>query len=259
MNVNQHRSRLLCGSLVLLLSGSQGSAWADCGTLSGTPINCSSTNVGIGTISPPTSLLQTYTPSITANTDVLTLQAGFYSAINVEQRIKFDDVRGFHLAYLGAGSIAGTGGYLAFGTAVAGPGVAPVERMRIDNAGNVGIGTATMPYRLSVDGAIGARDVIVTNAQWSDYVFQPGHQLQPLSEVNAFIQANRHLPEIPSEAEVKEKGVSVGEMQAKLLAKIEELTLHMIAEHERNNRLESENRELHMRMERMEQRVEGKQ
>jgi len=94
--------------------------------------------------------------------------------------------------------------------------------------GNVGIGSASPPYRLTVDGTIGTREVVVTTTPWSDYVFQPGYRLRPLSEVNAFIQANHHLPEIPSEAEVKQKGVSVGEMQAKLLAKIEELTLHMI-------------------------------
>jgi hypothetical protein len=49
-----------------------------------------------------------------------------------------------------------------------------------------------------------------------------------LTEVASFIKEHHHLPEIPSEAEVKEKGVSVGDMQSKLLAKIEELTLHMI-------------------------------
>jgi hypothetical protein len=56
----------------------------------------------------------------------------------------------------------------------------------------------------------------------TDYVFRPGYRLLPLSEVNAYIQANHHLPDIPTEAEVKEKGVSVGDMQAKLLAKVEE-------------------------------------
>ena len=120
------------------------------------------------------------------------------------------------------------------------------ERLRITNSGNVGIGTAnTAGYKLAVDGSIGARDIVVTSTPWPDYVFQPGYRLRPLSEVNAFIQTNRHLPEIPSEAEVKEKGVSVGEMQAKLLAKIEELTLHMIE-------AEKQNRELRDRIARLE-------
>jgi hypothetical protein len=106
--------------------------------------------------------------------------------------------------------------------------------------GNVGIGTASPQYLFSVNGTIGTKDVIVTNTGWSDYVFLPGYRLRPLSEVNAYIHANHHLPDIPTEAEVKEKGVSVGEMQAKLLAKVEELTLHMIQMEERNERLEHE-------------------
>jgi hypothetical protein len=103
-----------------------------------------------------------------------------------------------------------------------------------------------------VNGTIGAKDVIVTNTGWSDYVFRSGYRLRPLSEVNAYIQANHHLPDIPSEAEVKEKGVSVGEMQTKLLAKIEEITLHMIQADDRNNRLEQQNRELQERIARLE-------
>ena len=88
-----------------------------------------------------------------------------------------------------------------------------------------------------MNGTIGAKEFLVTNTGWSDYVFAPGYKLRMLSEVSAFIQANHHLPDIPSEAEVKEKGVSVGEMQAKLLAKVEELTLHLIQQEKENNEL----------------------
>ena len=58
---------------------------------------------------------------------------------------------------------------------------------------------------------------------WSDYVFDAGYRLPPLGEVAEFIRENHHLPEIPSAAEGAKSGVSVGEMQAKLLAKIEGL------------------------------------
>ena len=121
----------------------------------------------------------------------------------------------------------------------------------LGDTGNVGIGTNIPQYKLAVNGTIGAKDVIVTNTGWADYVFRPGYRLRPLSEVGAYIQAHRRLPDIPSEAEVKEKGVSVGEMQAKLLAKIEELTLHMIQQ-------EKENRELRERLARLETRAAGR-
>jgi hypothetical protein len=120
-----------------------------------------------------------------------------------------------------------------------------LERMRITSTGNVGIGTTAPGYPLSVNGTIQAKEVLV-NTGWSDYVFDPGYRLQPLSEVATYVQENHHLPEIPSAAEVAEKGISLGNMQSKLLAKIEELTLHMI-------RAERENRELKERLVRLEQ------
>jgi predicted DNA-binding protein YlxM (UPF0122 family) len=129
----------------------------------------------------------------------------------------------------------------------------------VTSSGNVGIGTANPQYLLSVNGTIGTKDVIVTNTGWSDYVFQPGYRLRPLSEVSAYIQTHHHLPDIPSEAEVKEKGVSVGEMQSKLLAKVEELTLHMIQQDKENRDLrehmtqqEKENKELRERLAQLE-------
>ena len=95
--------------------------------------------------------------------------------------------------------------------------------------GNVGIGT-TNPgnYRLAVEGKIGAREVVVTTTAWADYVFEPTYDLRPLSEVEAFIKENKHLPEIPSAKEVEANGVSLGEMNVLLLKKVEELTLYLI-------------------------------
>ena len=119
--------------------------------------------------------------------------------------------------------------------------------------GNVGIGTTNPQQKLSVNGTVGAREVIVTTTGWSDYVFRPDYRLRPLNVVASYIRENHHLPDIPSEAEVQERGVSVGDMQAKLLAKIEELTLYMIRTQEEVSALREENRELRSTVENLEQ------
>ena len=99
----------------------------------------------------------------------------------------------------------------------------------ITKNGNVGIGTTTPgSYKLAVEGKIGAREIVVTTAPWADFVFDSNYDLMSLSDLDAFIKENKHLPEIPTTKEVSENGVSVGEMNAKLLQKIEELTLHTI-------------------------------
>jgi hypothetical protein len=96
-------------------------------------------------------------------------------------------------------------------------------------SGNVGIGTTNPTEKLSVNGKIQAKEVIVQTG-WSDYVFDESYKLKALSEVEAYVKAEKHLPGIPSAQEVAEHGVSMGEMQSKLLAQVEELTLHLIAQ-----------------------------
>lgn len=96
-----------------------------------------------------------------------------------------------------------------------------VEVIRLNSAGNVGIGTINLNYKLVVKGSIGSGEVKVEDVtNWPDFVFKPNYILRPLSEVEQFIKANSHLPEIPSENEVKENGVGFGEMNAKLLQKV---------------------------------------
>lgn len=82
---------------------------------------------------------------------------------------------------------------------------------------------------LAVNGRILSQEVKVELAgSWPDYVFDEDYQLMPLDELEQSIRQNKHLPDVPSAQEVEASGVALGEMQAKLLQKIEELTLYVI-------------------------------
>ena len=109
-----------------------------------------------------------------------------------------------------------------------------------DNGTAVGIGTtSTGPYKLAVEGIIGARKIKVTQSSpWADYVFNEEYALIPLLELENYIKNNNHLPEMPSAKEVRENGIDVGDTQVLLLKKIEELTLYIIDQQKRIDRLE---------------------
>lgn len=95
--------------------------------------------------------------------------------------------------------------------------------------GSVGIGTTDpKDYKLAVNGKIRAREIKVENNNWPDYVFTKDYSLPTLQEIEKHIKEKGHLQDIPSAVEVKANGIDLGEMNAKLLQKIEELTLHLI-------------------------------
>lgn len=113
------------------------------------------------------------------------------------------------------------------------------------NLGNIGIGTSNPLYKLSVKGTIGCGELKVEIVSgWADYVFNSNYKLRSIKEVEDFINTNKHLPEIPSEKEVNENGISVGEMNAKLLMKIEELTLYLIDQQKQIDELKQQNRSM---------------
>jgi hypothetical protein len=110
-----------------------------------------------------------------------------------------------------------------------------VDRMRIDTNGAAIIGTdpgGTELLRVggsaAVNGTIRAKEVRVENTGWGDYVFAPDYKLLSLGEVAQHIAQNRHLPGIPSAAEIEKNGMGVSDMVAKQMVKIEELTLYAI-------------------------------
>ena len=94
--------------------------------------------------------------------------------------------------------------------------------------GNVGIGTSSAGYKLTVDGSVRAASFVSDVTTYPDFVFQPGYKLAPLADVEAAIRRDGHLPDIPSETEVKAHGIDLAAQQVKLLQKVEELTLYVI-------------------------------
>ncbi len=96
------------------------------------------------------------------------------------------------------------------------------------NNGNMGIGTLTPQSLLTINGTLTAREVVGTMDGWADYVFAEDYDLMLLTDLHKYVAQNGHLPGIPSEETVVSEGVSLGEMQGRLLAKVEELTLHLI-------------------------------
>ena len=120
-------------------------------------------------------------------------------------------------------------------------------------AGNVGIGVDSPTEMLEVNGKVKTREVNVTLNGWPDYVFEPTYSLPTLKEVETHIQKEKHLPNVPSAADVKESGVNLGEMQSILLKKIEELTLYTIEMKKEVDQLKKENKELSTRLKQIEE------
>ena len=98
---------------------------------------------------------------------------------------------------------------------------------------------------LGVNGKIKATEVKIQTLPWSDFVFKKDFKLRSISSLEEYIQENGHLPEMPNEKEIQDNGLNLGEMDAKLLQKIEELTLYVIE-------LKNENDKLKARMELLE-------
>ncbi len=103
-----------------------------------------------------------------------------------------------------------------------------------------GTGTLTEDARMSVDGALIAKEVLVTTTGWADYVFEDDYQLMDMNTLASYIEVNNHLPDVPCTDEVMDQGVNIGEMQAILLKKIEELTLYTLQQQQQIESLKSE-------------------
>jgi hypothetical protein len=111
-----------------------------------------------------------------------------------------------------------------------------------NDGGSVRIGNVAVPagYKFAINGKMLCEELRVKLASsWPDYVFQKNYKLLPLNQLRNFVKVNKHLPNIPSAIEVEKEGIAVGEMQKKLVEKVEELTLYILQLEERLNQLEN--------------------
>lgn len=109
---------------------------------------------------------------------------------------------------------------------------------RFNVLGKMGVGTDDPQADLAVNGDILAKQIkIKTDIAIPDYVFEPEYDLKNLAEIESYVKANKHLPEVPSAKEIGRDGLDLGEMNLLLLKKIEELTLYAI---EQNNEIKKQ-------------------
>ena len=191
-------------------------------TMPGAGIWNSSGNVGIGTITP---------------VSTLDVNGNIVSSVGSGHFFNTYYSGGFKYRANGYGNTmyqTATGDFMfsTFANNIGGAGTAATEnqKMIIQNSGNVGIGTTnTQGYKLAVNGTMIATAVTVkVNANWPDYVFNQDYRLTALSDVKTYIDQNHHLPGMPSEQEVAKDGMNLGEMNKLLTEKVEELTLYLL-------------------------------
>ena len=103
-------------------------------------------------------------------------------------------------------------------------------------------GSSCETFRVYGNGKVECKEVTIRNYGWGDYVFEPDYKLMPLAELKSYVMANKHLPEIPTEADINANGMDVFETQKLLLKKVEELTLYMISLDEQISTLKKEDR-----------------
>ncbi len=122
------------------------------------------------------------------------------------------------------------------------------------SAGNVAINTDMLPagYSFAVKGKMIAEELKVQVFPWADFVFESTYELPTLAEVEQHIKEKGHLQNIPSAKEVTKNGIKIGEMNAKLLQKIEELTLYTIQQQKELQKQQQENKILKARLDKIE-------
>lgn len=168
------------------------------------------------------------TVNTSGNVGIGTTSPGSRLTINGDLGIQESGIQKYHLDYYNGGFNIAESNVLDY-------------RLFIKDGGNVGIGTNNPQTKLAVNGDISSKKIKVTQTGWSDYVFYPDYKLRSLKQVEKFVKKYKHLPEVPSATEEEKNGLDLGDNQATLLKKIEELTMYMIDLNKEVQNLKHEN------------------
>jgi len=196
--------------------------------------------LGIGTPTPDAPL------DLGANASVKELiygsggNVGYYMGFGVNLGQALNTLTAF-IGPPGGDGVAGNPSFSVASATTVYPYSSYTTRFTVLATGNVLIGKTTQKnssYILDVAGTARANGIVV-NADGADFVFEPAYKLYPLPALKQYINQNHHLPEIPSAKEMQKDGLNLGENQVKLLQKVEELTLYLINQDEKEKQDEN--------------------
>jgi len=200
--------------------------------------NTQNGNVGIGMLTPTSKLS-------------LNGHLAFYSGTDDYGGRIFSDVNDLFIKARTSNLIGGTRGNIILQysdprifeqTGFIGIGIdSPKTKLHVSGNVMIGSGTPASGYMLSVNGKVISEEVRVElDATWPDYVFDEEYKLTPLHQLEKYISSEKHLPNIPPASQVQREGFDLGDMNRRLLEKIEELTLYIIQQEKKLNALQQQ-------------------